>query len=183
MPSSDDPRTDLELIDAVNDGDADAFEVLYARHRDWVVNLAFRFTRDHELALDVLQDTFIYFMKKFPGFVLTARLTTFFYPTVKHLAIGAKKKVQRHAPGDEALAGISGSEPTEANDSRAELAQVMAALPETHREVLLLRFVDGFSLKEISAAIDIPVGTVKSRLHHGLGALRDDPKVQKYFEQ
>ena len=50
-----DSRSDLELIDAVNEGDSSAFDVLYLRHRDWVVNLAFRFTRDRDLALDHLQ--------------------------------------------------------------------------------------------------------------------------------
>ena len=55
-------------------------------------------------------------------------------------------------------------------------------LPETHREVVLMRFVDGLSLDEIATALDIPLGTVKSRLHNALNALRADPRVRKYFE-
>src|SRR5437773_11456375 len=74
-----DPRSDQQLIAAINDGDADAFEVLYRRYRDWVANLAYRFTGDRELALDVLQETFLYFLRKFPGFILTAQLKTFLY--------------------------------------------------------------------------------------------------------
>src|SRR5687768_16771157 len=84
-----DPRGDLDLIAAINDGDTGAFEVLYHRHRDWVVNLAFRFVGDRDLALDVLQETFLYFVKKFPGFRLTANLKTFLYPAVKNLSIAA----------------------------------------------------------------------------------------------
>ena len=62
-----DARTDQELVALANGGDASAFEVLYLRYRDWVVNLAFRFTGDRDLALDVLQETFLYFLKNFPG--------------------------------------------------------------------------------------------------------------------
>jgi RNA polymerase sigma-70 factor (ECF subfamily) len=49
--------------------------------------------------------------------------------------------------------------------------------------VLLLRFVDGFSLNEIAEALEIPLGTVKSRLHHALDSLRQDGRTRKFFEQ
>src|ERR1041385_8586413 len=91
-----DTRTDLELVAAINRGDADAFGVLYLRYRDWVTALAFRFTGDESLALDVLQETFLYFLKKFPGFKLTAQLKTFLYPVVKNLSIAARRKAERH---------------------------------------------------------------------------------------
>src|SRR3989442_9416068 len=94
-PLKTDPRSDEELIAAINDGDSDAFEVLYYRHRDWVVSLAYRFTGDRELALDVLQETFIYFVKKFPGFRLTAQLKTFLYPAIRNLSIAARRKAER----------------------------------------------------------------------------------------
>jgi hypothetical protein len=54
-----DSLSDLDLVAAVSGGDVGAFEALYYRHRDWVVNLAFRFTGDRDLALDVLQETFL----------------------------------------------------------------------------------------------------------------------------
>src|SRR5215813_2968765 len=66
--------SDLELIAAINNGDSAAFETLYFRYRDWVVSLAHRFTGDNDAALDVMQETFLYFLKKFPGFRLTANL-------------------------------------------------------------------------------------------------------------
>jgi len=48
--------------------------------------------------------------------------------------------------------------------------------------VLLLRFVDDLSLAEIAKAMNIPLGTVKSRLHNALAALRHDPRTKEYFE-
>jgi RNA polymerase sigma-70 factor (ECF subfamily) len=49
------------------------------------------------------------------------------------------------------------------------------------REVLLARFVDEMSLEEIAAALEIPLGTVKSRIHNALATLRDDPRTRNYF--
>ena len=53
---------------------------------------------------------------------------------------------------------------------------VLSALPETHREVLLMRFVDGMSLAEVAAALSIPEGTVKSRIHNAIATLRTDER-------
>ncbi len=54
------------------------------------------------------------------------------------------------------------------------ISAIVAALPAGQREVLLLRFQDGFSLEEIGTALGIPVGTVKSRLHNALSSLRSE---------
>lgn len=182
LPDPADPRSDVELIAAANEGDAAAFALLYRRYRDWVVRLAYRFTGHDDDALDVLQETFSYLLRKFPGFVLTAQMTTFLYPVVRNLSIAARKKRTRMpAASDEALDAAPAR--LAADDPRNELAAVIAALPATHREVVLLRFVDDLSLEEIGQALSIPLGTVKSRLHHALKALRDDPRARRYFDQ
>lgn len=179
-----DARTDVELVAALNDGDASAFDALYYRHRDWVVRLAARFAGNEDDALDVLQETFAYLLRKFPGFRLTAAMTTFLYPVVKHLALASKRKRQRLSSADEGvLESIPQTIGHDPSGARAELASVIGALPETHREVLLLRFVDGFSLEEIAQAMEIPLGTVKSRLHNALATLRADGRMRNYFEQ
>ncbi|HSH95076.1 MAG TPA: sigma-70 family RNA polymerase sigma factor [Roseimicrobium sp.] len=181
MPPPADPRSDLELVSALNAGDASAFDALYFRHRDWVVRLAAHFAGNDADALDVLQETFSYLLRKFPGFRLTASMTTFLYPVVKHLALAAKKKTMRLVADDIALDSAPDRESADPKGSRPELAEVLASLPETHREVLLMRFVDGLSLAEIAEALEIPVGTVKSRLHNGLSLLREDPRAKHYF--
>jgi RNA polymerase sigma-70 factor (ECF subfamily) len=177
-----DPRSDLDLVAALNRGDVSAFDALYARHRDWVVRLARRFAGNDADALDVLQETFAYLLRKFPGFALTASMTTFLYPVVKHLSLAAKRKTMRLVADDAAINAQPDRPTTPADDARPELAAVLAGLPETHREVLLMRFVDGLSLAEVAAALGIPVGTVKSRLHNALNALRDDPRTRDYFD-
>jgi len=175
--------SDQELIAAINSGNEPAFEILYGRYRDWVVSLAFRFTGDSELALDVLQETFLYFVKKFPGFKLTAQLKTFLYPAVRNLSIAARKqkgRFQSDNPFDAMLEEVA-AETKSAHESDT-VAAVLESLPEEHREVLMLRFVDGLSLAEVASALSIPVGTVKSRLHNGLNKLKQDPRTRSFFD-
>ncbi len=183
-----------------------AFEALYLRYRDWVYRLAWRFTGNREDALDVLQETFAYLLGKFPGpadrqarFKLTAAMTTFLYPVVKHLAVATRRE---RGPGCSGLRSQAsraqrgtqpgGASPTLPDElaapesrapggSRADLAAVLAALPEDQREVVLMRFVDSMSLQEIAGALDIPLGTVKSRLHNALNTLRTDRRTRDYF--
>ena len=179
-PAQDDPRNDQELIAAANRGDPAAFVALYYRYKEWVVTLATRLTGDADHAHDVLQETFIYLLSKFPGFVLTSRLTTFLYPAVKNIAIHHRRKRDRHAAGEGLMDSLPAPAPTPTADP--DLVAVVSALPETHREVVLMRFVDGLSLEEIAQALSIPLGTVKSRLHNALAALRRDNRVRRFFE-
>src|SRR5688572_2297343 len=174
--------SDQDLIDALNRGDVRAFDALYHRYRDWVVRLAVRFTGSEEDALDVLQETFAYVFRKFPGFRLTASMTTFLYPVVKNLSIAARRKRTRMASTD----AVDMPEPVAATDAnipreRAELAAALATLPDAHREVLLMRFVDGMSLAEVAAALAIPEGTVKSRIHNAIATLRTDERARRFF--
>jgi RNA polymerase sigma-70 factor, ECF subfamily len=178
-----DARSDLELVAAINRGDAAAFDVLYFRHRDWVAGLAFRLTGDSDAALDVLQETFLYLLRKFPGFRLTANLKTFLYPAVRNLSIAARRKARRYQAneaGQQALEQAAAPEPAPMTN---DLEVILGSLPEEQREVLLLRFVDGLSLSEIAVAMSIPLGTVKSRLHNALHTLREDPRTRAFFAQ
>src|SRR6266581_3569495 len=147
------PLTDLELTAAINNGDATAFEVLYFRYRDWVVSQAYRLTGDSDCALDVMQETFMYVLRKFPGFKLTANFKTFLYPAVRNLSIGARRKSARYRSNEAEQAELeNAAAPAVAPTGHEELNAVLARLSEEHREALLLRFVDGLSLAEIAEA-------------------------------
>jgi RNA polymerase sigma-70 factor (ECF subfamily) len=179
---TDDPRSDNDLVDAINAGDVDAFEVLYRRYREWAARLARRFTGSDDIAADAVQDTFLYFLRQFPGFELRARLTTFLYPVVKHTAQGIQRKARRASPTnvDDVLPAIE-AEDDATFARRSELAAVIAALPPAQHETVLMRFVDGMAIGEIAIALGIPTGTVKSRLHNALATLREDPRTRSYF--
>jgi RNA polymerase sigma-70 factor (ECF subfamily) len=63
------------------------------------------------------------------------------------------------------------------------LNQAISRLPAIHAEVLLMRFVDDLSMEEIGAALGVPPGTVKSRLHHAIAKLQADPDAAAYFSE
>ena len=179
MATTSDSPTDLDLVAAINRGDESAFETLYLRYRDWVTSLAFRFTGNHDDALDVLQETFSYVVRKFPGFELTAKMTTFLYPVVRNLSIAARKKRDRSTSAGEDLDVFP--KEAEAATDHSELAEVLSGLSDSHREILLMRFVDDLSQPEIAAALDIPLGTVKSRLHHAIQAVKNSPGIAAFL--
>lgn len=162
----------------MNGGDVAAFDALYFRYRDRVGRLALRFTGNHADAMDVLQETFAYLFRKFPGFRLTSSMTTFLYPAVRNLSLEIRRKRGRTV-GDDVLLDV----PAPRADGPAELAAVVQSLPAGQRDVVLLRFVDDLTIDEIADAIDVPAGTVKSRLHHAIESLRRDPHVRRYFQE
>ncbi|HVZ93044.1 MAG TPA: sigma-70 family RNA polymerase sigma factor [Phycisphaerales bacterium] len=149
---------------------AAAFETLYRRYREWVWSLACRLCPDSHTAMDVTQETFMYLLRRAPTLKLSGRLTTFLYPAVKHLSIDAVRASKRMRIGTGQQAAASPPPPLGGNES---LIRVVDSLPEHEREVLLMRYVSGMSLGEIAAALEIPVGTVKSRHHSAVAALRE----------
>lgn len=176
--------SDSELVEICNSGpraDAtEAFDSLYRRHRDYVTRVALRFCSDRDIAADVLQETFIYLLRKFPpsgeGLVLTARLRTLLYPVARNLTLTAFRQ-ERRREQDRVLDPDQLPDPRTVDPQYENLAKVMQGLSARHREVVLLRFVDGMRLNEMAEALDVPAGTVKSRLHFAVGALRRKLKV------
>lgn len=183
-----DSRSDAELVEICNSGDGDsavaAFNSLYRRHKDFVLRVALRFTDDRELAADALQEVFTYLLRQFPppgeGLTLRARLTTYLYPIARNSTLTLVRKARRMEK-----AGIEPDElpatpdPPEATD---DIDRLLKALPPERQEILRLRFVDGLSLDEIAGVLEIPLGTVKSRLHLAIKALRESPATKKFFE-
>ena len=108
--------------------------------------------------------------------MLTARLTTFLYPVIRNIAITRRRQGAREVHGE--LPEVASPEPAHDTD----LGRVLAGLPEHQREVLLLRFVEDMSLLEIAAALEIPTGTVKSRLHNALQRLREAPATRDLLD-
>jgi RNA polymerase sigma-70 factor, ECF subfamily len=181
-----DSRSDVELVEAANRGEARAFETIYLRHRDWAFRLACRFTADHDLAADVVQEAFLYLFRKFGsssdqrGLVLRAKLTTLLYPAIRNTALAARRK-KSPLPLAENFDAPADHIPRTSDEDRAHLARLLARLNDGQREVLLMRAIDGMNTAEIAAALGIPEGTVKSRLHHALAALRQDHAAPDQF--
>jgi RNA polymerase sigma-70 factor, ECF subfamily len=167
------PREDdRDLVARANAGDAAAFTALYRAHREWVYGLALRLVRDRDDALDVVQESFDTLFGKFPGFALASSIRAFLYPVVRHTAISTLRKKRRIVPLD--AAGMRAEAPALGWDPEtpSDFDRAIAGLPEEQRLVVRLRFGLDLKLEEIAEALGVPVGTVKSRLHNALQALR-----------
>ncbi|MBN1425469.1 RNA polymerase sigma factor [Candidatus Fermentibacteria bacterium] len=165
------PLPDTDLVDAANRGDAAAMRALYFRYRDWVYGQAIRMVGTHDDAIDVVQEAFIYFFGKFPRLTLTSQIKTFLYPVVRNLSLNvltARRKVV--SLGGHDVEKIPNGRSSGSN--RHEFDDLIKGLGEDEQEILILRFVEEFSLKEIAETLSIPLGTVKSRLHRALAHVR-----------
>jgi RNA polymerase sigma-70 factor (ECF subfamily) len=170
-PTSSGP-SDLQLVAAANRGDAAAMEALYERHRDWVYSLARRVTGNRDDAADVLQEVFAYVFSKFPGFELTCRMRTFLYPAVRNTAVRIRDRRRRTRDIEEAAEPAARANRDPCAGEGGAVADLVIRLPEEQREIVLLRFAEDLALEEIAATLEIPLGTVKSRLHRALSELR-----------
>ncbi len=171
-------RSDEELVDDANVEEPSALRVLYTRHKQWVFGVAMKFIGNKDDAADVLQDVFIYFFGRFPGFKLTSTLRAYLFPVTRSHAMSwlrrARKVVSLH---DEQEGNVKPSQILDAANwsigAEGDFARLVAVLPEPQRRVINLRFVGGLKLEEISEVLEIPKGTVKSRLHNALTTLRE----------
>ena len=100
------------------------------------------------------------------------------YPVTRNFAISEWRRGKVLAPdADPDLLEAPGT------DTANDVQRVLRELSFQHREVAMLRFVHGMSLKEIAEALEVPPGTVKSRLHAAVKQLRNSPKLRAFFER
>jgi RNA polymerase sigma-70 factor, ECF subfamily len=178
----DDGRTDAALLKAAAGGDVDAFGALYERHKEFVRRVARRYSGDDDVAMDVAQEVFLRLLGEVRRVRLVGKMTTYLYPVVKHAALarrrgeGRRAEILKDGVGPELERRRGEGEQGgrgEGDEREAELARALGALSEEHREVVLMRIVDEMTVEEVAMALGVPEGTVKSRLHHGLGRLRE----------
>jgi RNA polymerase sigma-70 factor (ECF subfamily) len=162
---------DTELVRQAQRGDAVAFEQLVRRHQRYVFNVAYRVLNDYAEAEDITQEAFVRAWRGLPGFRGQARFTTWIYRIVHNLCLnrlpGLRRELLRTEPLEEALAAPdpSQAELVEVRERMAFLHAQLDRLPEKYRLVLTLRYLQHLSYDEIAAALDLPVGTVKTHIH------------------
>lgn len=169
--------TDEELMARCRSGDADAFTALYERHRDRAMRHATGMLGDSNASGDVVQEAFLYVFRKAPSWEPRARFTTLLYKVVSSLCVSALRRRRRDsaAPVHEESAADPGQGPAaraSGNELAGKVREALADMPEAYREVLALRFFEDLPYEDIAEMLDVPVGTVKSRIHNGLELLR-----------
>ena len=162
-------RRERVLVRAARRGDAEAFGELFRAHWPAAHRAAWLIVRDERLAEDVAQDAFVAAAGALDRFDLRRPLGPWLRTIVSRKAIDAARKVAvRREVGEEAL-GLAAAAPEDTLDG--ELIRAVGALPLDQRAVVVMRHVLGMGPAEIGRALDLPRGTVNSRLRRGLDAL------------
>lgn len=163
----------------LKNGDLDALGVLYDRYNLMVYRTALAITGDQEAASDLLQDVFLRLYRFADRIDESRPLEPWLYRMTANLSYTWIKKSKRwfHPLEDLAdwIAGASRNSPhdiVEQRDDWNRVEKALACLPVSHRVVVVFYYLNDLSLQEISEILDIPVGTVKSRLHYGRQMLR-----------
>mgnify|MGYP001086903138 CR=1 FL=1 len=172
--------TDAELVIRLQTGNLDALGVLYDRHRNLVYRTALAITGDAEAAGDLLHDVFLR-LHRFADHIDVQRpLEPWLYRMTTNLSYTWVKRHNRWIHPLEGLADwlMNSHRSTlvqqiELDETSSLIQQAMLSLPVQHRIVMALYYVNDLSLQEIAEILDIPVGTVKSRLYYGRQALRE----------
>jgi len=189
-------RSDHELIEATKNGDESAFTEIVSRYKSPITNYLYRFLNDYEEAVDIAQETFVRVYFAIDRYHTQFAFSTYIYRIATNLAISEIRRRKRRR-----LFSISGilagdnEEPTEfeipderrlpedellESERDTQIAKAIAALPEKYRIPIILRDVEGRSYEEVSAVMDLGLGTTKSRISRGRALLKE--KLREYLQ-
>lgn len=177
------PVDDGPLVARAAAGDGDAFRLLVERHQARIISLLHRLCGCPERALDLAQETFLSAHRHLGSFRHESRFSTWLHSiAVNHArAAGRRRRPERSLdePAGTAPGPVEpvGREPApsarlEHADLARRVATALERIDERFREVVVLADMQGATYEEIATTLDIPVGTVRSRLHRGRSELR-----------
>ncbi len=148
-------------------GDMEAFDWLIARHRDRALRLAFQILRQHSDAEDLVQEAFLRAFAQIRSFRLDCTFYTWLYRIVVRLSINRMKSPDWQRSVQNELIDInsipSHSQPAP-SENRMLVEKLLSRLSPPLRLTLILREMEGLEYEEIASTLNIPVGTVRSRL-------------------
>jgi RNA polymerase sigma-70 factor (ECF subfamily) len=180
----DDP--DADLVVRWQAGDLDAFASLVRRHEGRVFRMLFRLLGTREEAEDAAQEAFLSLHRHGHRFRREARFSTFLYRVAANAALNRRRSLGRARARQQALATRQAagddlpSAPRDPDGSttgaevQSKVQQALLTLPDDLRMAVVLYDIEGQSYREIADALGIPEGTVKSRIHRGRQALRQE---------
>jgi len=177
---------DQDLVLQMQQGNLEALGELYDRHRQVVYRTALAVTGDGEAANDLLQEVFLR-LYRFAGRIDSQRpLEPWLYRMTANLAYTWVRQNHRWFKPLEDLVewfSVGDENPphaiVERRDDWREVQKAVSRLPLSHRIVVVLYYLNDLSLQEISDILDVPVGTVKSRLHYGRKMLKKSLGLDK----
>ena len=173
---------DGTLIDRSLRGDAAAYGQLVRKHQDRLHHSITHLLGSADEACDVVQDAFVQAFVKLESFARTAAFYTWLYRIAVNLALSRRRRAKHHASLDH-LRETTNHEPTDCGaapdgqllqqEQVERVQRALAALSDDYRVVVVMREMDELSYEEIAAILDVPVGTVRSRLSRARDRLRE----------
>ena len=162
------------LVERARDGDDVAFSALVDMDGDLAFAVAYRMLRDVERAQDAVQQAFIVAWRELPRLRDPERFSPWLYRILVNACYEEMRRHRRWASRIRALPddGPSGPDSVVSVADRDLLDRAFQRLTPAHRAVFVLHHHSGFSVAEVAEIVGVPVGTVKSRLHHATRSLR-----------
>ncbi|MGI9515801.1 MAG: sigma-70 family RNA polymerase sigma factor [Pirellulaceae bacterium] len=181
---------DARWIERSMSGDTEAFGSLVSKYQNRLYNSMVHFLRDETEAEDVVQESFVLSFTRLASFRGNSSFYTWLYRIAFNTAISRRRRrrpqvsVERDLGEAGSGMGDQGPQPGDRLDADERAGQLHAALNrlnEQHRMILVLREMDQLSYEEISEILDLPIGTVRSRLHRARSQLKEE--LASYFQQ
>ncbi len=170
--------SDNDLAHASAAGDRRALEILLERHFDYVHAVCRRVTGHSEDALDATQEALISVSRRISSFDGRSLFTTWLYRVATNAALDeVRRRKRRPTPSDPSIdrgpvpTDAIVSSPESAVTARIDVDAALARIPEEYRTAVVLRDLADLDYAEIAEALDIPIGTVRSRIARGRQAL------------
>lgn len=171
-------------------GDGRAFDLLMEAHENRVFAVCLRILRDRDAALDAAQETFITVLRKAGGFEGRAAFSTWLYRIAVNTCYDMLRRRGRRRtyplPEARDLPDPAAGSPLEAAELRPAIEEALAELPEEFAPAVILSDLEGLPLQTVADILEVPLGTVKSRVFRGrrmlaakLGNLLEAPRCPK----
>jgi RNA polymerase sigma-70 factor, ECF subfamily len=178
---------DAECVRRVQRGDTDSFEILVRRHEKAIFNLVYRLLGNYDEAAEVAQEVFFSAFKSIHQFRGEANFSTWLYRIGLNHASTRRKSLnstqRRHLPldGTEVIAdsAVDPAKSVEHKEIQQRVQEALNSLDPEDARIILLRDLQDVPYDDVAEMLDIPVGTVKSRLHRARQALRTN--LAPYF--
>lgn len=180
--------TEQELVARAKTGDQDAFAQLVEANQNRIYSLTCRMTGSPEDGADLAQEAFLRAWRTLASFQGESSFATWLYRLASNLCIDFLRREKRRSASvaavslDDESSPLSSDVPDHSGDpqreaerreTRAMVGKALLALSDEHRQVLVLRELDGLSYTEIAGRLDLSEGTVKSRIARARNSLRN----------
>lgn len=163
---------DRELAIRAAAGDGDAFGMLVTQNQQRIYNLAYRMMGNADDARDACQDAFVIAYRRLDSFRGESAFSTWLYRVAVNACYDAlRSRARAPQPSELHEQEALGPDPSERATAVIDVQRALTQVPEEFRSVLVLHDMQDLAYEDISVALDIPIGTVKSRLHRGRAAM------------